>query len=111
MSDPLLARALAYPGAWEDHPWEHTVVKVGKKIFCFLDVDAEGTRVTVKLPTSMLDALQLPNAEPSSHGLGRSGWVTARWGPDDARPDALIAAWIDESYRAIAPKKLIAQLA
>ena len=27
----LRERALKFPGAWEDHPWGDTCVKVGKK--------------------------------------------------------------------------------
>jgi len=30
----LRERALKFPGAWEDHPWGDTCVKVGKKILC-----------------------------------------------------------------------------
>ena len=41
---------------------------------------------------------------------GRSGWVTIKVQPDEAPPLALIKEWIDESYRAIAPKKLIKEL-
>jgi hypothetical protein len=33
--DILKAAALAYPEAWEDHPWGETVVKVRAKIFLF----------------------------------------------------------------------------
>ncbi len=36
--------------------------------------------------------------------------MTARFGPDTDPPMGLLKSWIDESYRAIAPKKLIAQL-
>ena len=31
----LIAYASTMPQAWEDHPWDHTVLKVGKKIFVF----------------------------------------------------------------------------
>lgn len=44
--------------------------------------------------------------QPTGYGLGKSGWVTASWpdGVDD--PMALFRAWIDESYRAQAPRRL-----
>ena len=46
----LLHVALGYPGAWEDHPWDHTVIKVKKSIFAFVDVGETGKlHVTVKL--------------------------------------------------------------
>lgn len=36
--------------------------------------------------------------------------MTATFALTDAPPVALLKAWIDESYRAQAPKKLVAQL-
>ena len=36
--------------------------------------------------------------------------ATIKVQPDEAPPLALIKEWIDESYRAIAPKKLIKEL-
>ena len=50
---PLLKHALAMPGAWEDHPWDHTVAKVGKKVFVFLGEMENGQlSMSVKLPSS-----------------------------------------------------------
>ena len=49
-------------------------------------------------------------AEPIGYGLGRSGWITARF-PKGETPDLdLMKRWIAESYRAIAPKKLAAAM-
>jgi hypothetical protein len=46
--------------------------------------------------------------------LGRErlqgGWVTARFEAADEIPLDMLEQWLDESYRAIAPKKLLAQL-
>lgn len=102
--------ALAYPGAHEDRPWGHIAVKVKKKAFLFLAADGDGLSLTVKLVGSHMEALLLPFAEPTGYGLGKSGWVTARFGPDDDPPIGILRTWIDESYRAIAPKKLVAEL-
>ena len=50
----------------------------------------------------------LPFTEPTGYGLGKSGWVTAKF--DDTPPLPLLKEWLDESYRAQAPKKLQAML-
>ena len=43
--------------------------------------------------------------------LGKSGWVTATFHKGDRPPFDILKSWIDESYRAIAPKKLSKKLA
>jgi predicted DNA-binding protein (MmcQ/YjbR family) len=108
--DQLKAFALAYPEAWEDHPWGETVIKVRAKIFLFLHLDGEGLRLSVKLTRSREFALEYPFTSPTGYGLGRSGWVTASFAPRQAPPLDVLQAWIEESYRAIAPKKLSAAL-
>ena len=109
----LIAYALSFPGAFEDHPWGERVAKVGKKVFVFFGVakpDEPRLMVAVKLPLSGLKALDLPFAEATGYGLGKSGWVSAVFLPGDRVPIDLMRAWILESYRAIAPKKLLKEL-
>lgn len=103
--------ALAYPQVAEDFPWGHRAFKVKKKMFLILSFDKDVFNVTMKLPDSGRQAVQLPFAEPTGYGLGKSGWVTASFGPKDVVPVELLAEWLDESYRAIAPKKLVGLLA
>lgn len=55
-------------------------------------------------------ALTLPFVSPTGYGLGKSGWVTATFGPKQTPPLDMLQDWIDESYRAQAPKKLVAAL-
>ncbi len=104
----LRAVALAYPEATEDFPWGHTAVKVRGKAFLFLSGEAGTLSVTCKLPASHGAALLLPFASPTGYGLGKSGWVTASFPAAQAAPVELLAEWIGESYRAVAPKKLAA---
>ena len=102
--------ALTYPQATEDFPWGHRAFKVKKKMFLILSFDKDVFNVTMKLPDSGKQAVQLPFAEPTGYGLGKSGWVTASFGPKDKVPIELLEDWMDESYRAIAPKKLVQEL-
>jgi predicted DNA-binding protein (MmcQ/YjbR family) len=55
-------------------------------------------------------ALTLPFVTPTGYGLARAGWVTARFGHGDSIPSDLLRGWIDQSYRAVAPKKLVKAL-
>jgi predicted DNA-binding protein (MmcQ/YjbR family) len=106
----LLKHALSYPGAWEDHPWGETVAKVKAKVFVFLGTPDEGLSMSVKLPESRTFALGLEWAEPTGYGLGKAGWVSARFGPKQKPPVDVLCKWIDESYRAVAPVKLVKEL-
>ncbi|WP_437979542.1 MmcQ/YjbR family DNA-binding protein [Sorangium sp. So ce117] len=111
---PILARlrdaALAYPEAVEEFPWGDRVAKVRGKIFVFLNTHEGKLLVTAKLPQSGEAALMLPFAEPTGYNLGKSGWVTARFGPKDRVPEAMLIEWIEESYRAVAPKRALQSL-
>ena len=105
--------ALALPEATEDFPWGDRVAKVKGKIFVFLGLDpvaGSGMTLTVKLPVSGEAARDLPFVKPTGYGLGKSGWVTATFGPSDVPPVDILKDWIVESYRAVAPKKLGAGL-
>ena len=108
--DRLKAAALAYPETFEDHPWGETVVKVRGKVFIFLWESEEGLRVTLKLPRSREFALEYPFTKPTGYGLGKAGWVTSAFAPKEKPPLDVLEAWLDESYRAVAPKKLVATL-
>jgi predicted DNA-binding protein (MmcQ/YjbR family) len=106
----LLEHALGFPGAWLDHPWGEDVVKVGKKVFVFLGMDdMDEPLLTVKLDDSHDQALAVPGAEPTGYGLGRAGWVTIPL-RGTTPPASVLEDWIDESYRRVAPKKLVAEL-
>lgn len=99
---------LAFPEAAEDFPWGHTALKVRGKAFAWLSEEDGKLGITVKLPVSRDFAEVFDFAEPAGHGLGRSGWITARFPPEEAPDLDLLKRWIAESYRTVAPKKLAA---
>lgn len=110
--DRLREIALSFPEVHEDFPWGHRAMKVRKKAFAFIALsEEEGLGISLKLPSSGVLALALPFASPTGYGLGKSGWVTYRFAEGDEIPFELLEEWLEESYRAIAPKRLSAKLA
>lgn len=106
----LLCFALTLPEAYEDRPWGETVLKVRGKIFLFWGDAPTALTFSLKLPRSHGYALSLPYAKPTGYNLGKSGWVSFHTAIDTALEVPLVKEWIVESYRAVAPKKLAAQL-
>ncbi len=102
--------ALGYPEAHEDFPWGERALKVKGKVFLFMGGAQGGLGLSLKLPHSREAALMLPFATPTGYGLGKSGWVSAQFPKGEKPPLELLRQWIDESYRAVAPKKLVALL-
>ena len=102
--------ALSYPETREDHPWGESAIKVKGKTFVFMGLSEGKLGLSVKLPRSREFALDYPFTQPTRYGLGNSGWVSASFEGKDNPPLDVLRAWVDESFRAIAPKKLVATL-
>jgi predicted DNA-binding protein (MmcQ/YjbR family) len=102
---------LKYPGAHTKSPWPgHLDLAVNDKTFAYLSVEGDPFSISCKLPETSDQALMLPNTSPTAYGLGKSGWVTATFETGELPPVDILKAWLDESYRAQAPKKLVKQL-
>jgi predicted DNA-binding protein (MmcQ/YjbR family) len=93
------------PGIDEDFPWGESAFKVKGKTFVFMSDGEDGVSFSVKLPASRDLALSLPGSEPTHYGLGSKGWVTIR--PTSKTSAAVLQFLIDESFRSIAPKKVV----
>jgi predicted DNA-binding protein (MmcQ/YjbR family) len=103
----LRAFGLKYPGAHTKSPWPgHADLAVNDKTFAHMAPPGEGLFLGVKLPFTGEEAREKPWATPTPYGLGKSGWTN--FSPPDEEIDLpLFERWIDESYRAQAPKKLV----
>jgi predicted DNA-binding protein (MmcQ/YjbR family) len=107
----LRAFGMTYPGAHFMSPWPgHKDLAVKGKTFAYLSIEGEPFGISCKLPRSNAVALMLPFCKPAAYGLGKSGWVAAQFGESDEIPVDMLKQWIDESYRAQAPKTLVKQL-
>ena len=108
--DHLREVMLALPEVTEEFPWGHRTAKVKGKMFAILVLDNDGLGVTTKLPESNEAALTLPFTAPTGYGLGKSGWVSSHFKPGSEVPIGLLAQWIHESFRAVAPQKVLKAL-
>ena len=107
----LRAFGLTYPGAHSKAPWPgHDDLAVNDKTFAYLAANGEPFSISCKLIYTGEAALELPYAKPTGYGLGKSGWVTFSPSETEMPPIEQLKEWIDESYRAQAPKKLVKQL-
>ena len=108
----LRAHGLTFPGAHRKAPWpEHDDLAVNDKTFAYLPAaGAERFTLSVKLPYTGPAALDLPFASPTAYGLGRSGWVSFSPGADEVPSLDQLKEWIEESYRAQAPRRLVKEL-
>ncbi|MEQ4715719.1 MmcQ/YjbR family DNA-binding protein [Nonomuraea sp. B19D2] len=112
--EELRAYALGLPETHEDHPWGETVIKVNKKVFLFLGIEEQTEKWDPKFSVKLVSeahghALTVEGAEPTSHGLGKAGWVTVPFLSELPEPDVLLD-WVEESYRTVAPKRAVKQL-
>jgi predicted DNA-binding protein (MmcQ/YjbR family) len=106
--EKVRAFAFSLPGASEDHPWGEDVAKAGGKVFVFFG-QSQSRRMTVKLDESHGHALSIEGAERTGYGLGESGWVTVPLRAPGVTVD-LLRDWVEESYRIVAPRRLVAVL-
>jgi predicted DNA-binding protein (MmcQ/YjbR family) len=106
----LRAWGLTLPGAHSKSPWEgHDDLAVNDKTFAYLGT-GDRFHLGVKLAYTAEAALDLPYATPMAYGLGKWGWVS--FNPSDAEisPMEQLKEWVEESYRAQAPRKLVKEL-
>ncbi|MEU2537572.1 MmcQ/YjbR family DNA-binding protein [Streptomyces iakyrus] len=112
--EKVRAFALGLPDAVEEFPWGESVAKVNKKVFVFLGVQDGsyplGVTVKLKDETAHAHALACPGAEPAGYGLGKAGWVYIPLEQQGAPAAEVLCDWVEESYRVIAPKRLIVVL-
>ena len=100
-------RAMSYPQIEETFPWGERAIKVKGKTFLFMRLADKELSFSVKLPRTGVQALALPFAKPTEYGLGKHGWVTVRISKTSKELTDQCFSWLDESYRAVAPKKVV----
>lgn len=105
----LRARALTLPGVDEGDSCVKRAFKARTKGFLYLGETEDTYNVMLKIGES-LDAARAFCAEnPEQRSIGDTSWLTLHFAGDED-PPAQLSDWIEESYRTLAPRKLIAEL-
>lgn len=103
----LRAIAASYPETEEVGVCVNTSFKALGKAFAFVGAKPEGYSLRLKLKASLEEAERLAAETPSVYSVGKFGWTLVKLPHDERLPDDLAARWIDESFRLLAPKKLV----
>ncbi len=102
--ETLRQAALALPETSEGSSCVNRAFKARKKNFVFVGEPKGKVRVMLKLGPSLEQAAAM--ADPRI-GVGKTGWVTILFDPEEPVDPALLQDWIVESYRTLAPKTLV----
>ncbi len=103
----LRAVAMALPETDEGTSCVNRAFKVRKKNFLFLGEKDGEIRFMAKLTDSLDTAAAMDDPRVD---VGKFGWVTLRFAPDDPVAPELLEGWVLESFRALAPKTVLRQL-
>ena len=106
----IRAIALSYPSSIESTSCNKAAFKAGTKSFVFLGEQDGGWNLMVKLGESLAEAGVMAEKKPDNFSVGKHGWTTLRFATGKGPAKKLLKNWIDESFRLLAPKKLIAEL-
>jgi hypothetical protein len=68
------------------------------------------TELRLKLGDSLAEAAKLAAKEPDRYQAGPGGWVKVTFSAAQPPPLDVLKRWIDESYRLLAPKQLVAMV-
>ena len=102
---------MTYPEVSESPSCVNRSFKARKKGFLFLGEKETGVlRLMVKLGSGVESAKAVAEVNPDGWSVKGPGWITGNFTDEEAPPLDVMTDWIDESYRLLAPKTLVAEL-
>ncbi len=110
LSEAIRAMAMALPEATEGQSCVNRAFKAGGKNFAFLGEKDGECGLRLKLDASIDDLTRRAKTQPDRYQVGNHGWTMLRFAPDEPPNTNDLEAWILESYRLLAPKKIVATL-
>ena len=108
--DAIRAHAMTHPEAEEGSSCVNRAFKAGGKNFAFLGEKEDQVRLRLKLDASIADLEKRAKNDPERWQIGKGGWTLLIFPADDAPKEAELQRWVTESFRLLAPKKIVALL-
>lgn len=106
--ESLRGWAMALPEVEEGNSCNKLAYKARKKAFLYVGSKDGCWNLMLKL-TDSIDHVDGVAAKAEELGVSEHGWVSATFARDVKAPGEL-KDWVEESYRALAPKTLVKQL-
>ena len=110
MIDWIHDYAMNLPEVVDTDSCNKTAYKAGKKSFLFVGIKDDSYNVMVKLYESLEQAEAFAKENPENCTVGTHGWTTLKFPSDEGLEDDVLRAWIEESFRLLAPKSLVTKL-
>lgn len=111
IAQQLQAHAMTFPEVSESPSCVNRSFKARSKGFMFLGEKETGMlRLMVKLGSGVESAKTVAKGNPDGWSVKGPGWITGNFTDDEAPPLDVMTAWINESYRLLAPKTLVSEL-
>lgn len=111
-TDPTLrslrAFALTFPETTEGDSCVKRAFRAGKKNFVFLGEKDVERSVMVRLGPSVDEMTALSAKSPEQFSIGKTNWATIRFTAKKAPTKKKLEGWIEESFRMLATKTLVA---
>lgn len=108
VSAKIREHALTFPEADEGTSCVNRAFKAGGKNFAFLGEKDDECNLRIKLDASIPEIENRANsADGRTWEVGTHGWTMLRFAPDNPPPMSDLERWITESFRLLAPKKIV----
>ncbi len=110
VTDKLRAHALKLPEVEEGTSCNKSSYKARNKAFVYLGIKEDSFNLMLKIGPSQGEAKKLAKQYPECFGLGKGGWIKVEFQSDQQPPPGVLQRWIEESYRLLVHKDLVAIL-
>jgi hypothetical protein len=109
ISEKIRDHAMTFPDTTEGSSCVNRAFKAGGKNFAFLGEKEDRCSLRLKLGDSIPDIEASADVDPDRWQVGSNGWVLLTFPPDDAPTTTDLEFWVTESFRLLAPKRIVAR--